>query len=277
MCKSILTICLLFGLTISSHKSLAASFYATAELQMKTPLAFVLQAESSKFLIDSIAEVKNLGTEFVKEIAKDPELLISIQNWSELTIEEQVPLLRKVFKIECQILKIKEPKLIIENDVIPGAAFFEFDPSQPGTGIVYLNPNKFSIEEKYQSLALLIHETRHSAQFQLAFSGSSTSLAKSYKAAFINQKKLQGTLGFCDFLTLANEYEAFLFGNYVLGKLLKWQLDMPSMGTFASQFDEHANLKIDLVELTKHVGPLELLSEFNKLEIEQKRILTQGE
>ena len=48
-----------------------------------------------------------------------------------------------------------------------------------------------------------------------------------------------------------NEYEAFQYGNYVLGKLTHWQVDMLNMGTFASQFDNQGLLKLDLIALSQ--------------------------
>jgi len=252
----------------------AADFFANPEVQKKHKHAFAIQPESKEFITKSLKLAKAQGDLLVKKIKSRPHLYEAIQNWETLSIDEQIPFLYEVFVLEYQSLNILPPKLVIDNDAIKGGAFFEFDLESKGTGTVYLNPKVLDTYKKYESIALLIHETRHSAQFQMAFNQKQTPLSIGYKNAFIAQKELLGKVGFCDFLTLNNEYEAFLFGNYVLGQLLDWKLDMPGMGTFASQFNSKGELKIDLTKIHKHFHGDEILKEFNRLEIKQKEILT---
>ena len=253
-------------------------FYANQNVQAESPTAFALQPEAASFVREVIQITKAEGEILVAAIAADPELLAAIANWEQLSIEEQIPYLRKVFALEYQTLGISPPELQIESGVIPGPAFFEFDPAVPGAGKVILNPAALAEEKnKYSSLALLIHETRHSAQFQMAFQGSPVFetgvLALGYRSSFIAQKAMMGRLSFCDFLTLLNEYEAFLFGNYVLGRLTNWGVDMIDMGTFASQFDAQGALKIDLGQLLLEPSPDSLLDRFNILEKVQYDLL----
>ena len=133
----------------------------------------------------------------------------------------------------------------------------------------------------HAGLMLLIHETRHSAQIQRAFDPTSSmneSIAKGYRAAFHAQKELSSKItSFSDFLTLNNEYEAFSFGNFVVGSLTDWKADTLDMGTFASQYNADQSLKIDLVELfeKRECGGIEgsVLDEFNRLEKEQYDLL----
>jgi hypothetical protein len=74
-------------------------------------------------------------------------------------------------------------------------------------------------------------------------------------------------------LTLLNEYEAFLFGNYVVGRLTDWRVDMIDMGTFASQFDSSGALKIDLEKISRENGGGNILEPFNRLEQTQYDLL----
>jgi len=60
-----------------------------------------------------------------------------------------------------------------------------------------------------------------------------------------------------------------LFGNYVLGRLTHWQVDTLNMGTFASQFDQNGQLKINLAEMLKHKNVASLLEQYNEKAIEQ--------
>ncbi|MNX91128.1 hypothetical protein D3C86_1232000 [compost metagenome] len=153
--------------------------------------------------------------------------------------------------------------------MVKGPAFFDFDPEKPGSGRVILNPEALAKESNpYTSLLLLVHETRHSAQFQLAFDAKRAAepLARAYQAAFKAQKQLGNKLNFCDFCTLHNELEAFQFGNYVVGALTDWRVATGDMGTLASQYDAHGHLKLDLVALEKRVGRDCLLDAFNERE-----------
>jgi len=202
----------------------------------------------------------------VAALEADASVIAAIRGWDKLSVPEQVPFLRQVFDIETGTLGITPPELVIGEDVKPGAAYFDFDPDKGGTGRVLLNTKALAQEKNpYVSLALLIHETRHSAQFQLP--------SKTFDAAFRAQKAMTGKLTFCDFMTLLNEYEAFQFGNYVVGKVTAWNVRMPDMGTFASQYDEHGQLKIDLIALGARVGAAGLLDAFNAAEKAQYDLL----
>lgn len=80
-----------------------------------------------------------------------------------------------------------------------------------------------------------------------------------------------------DFLTLINEYEAFQFGNYVVGALTEGVVDTLGMGAYASQYNADFSLKIDLPKLFKdHEANSEnqsILKAFNTLEKAQYDIL----
>lgn len=265
----------LISITASAQSSSSDSnFFANESVQRRQPEAFVLQPESENFLHSMDSDSIGLREGLVLAIKEDPRLYEAILAWETLTIEEQVPFLRQVFALEVQLMNIKSPELIIDSGRIPGrAAFFEFNVEKPDAGKVFLNPEVLKGMDKYASLALLIHETRHSAQFQLAFgaaTGSSTA-AQAYRAAFVAQNT--DIRSFCDFLTLANEFEAFQFGNYVLGKLTSWKVDMPGMGTFASQFSSAGELKVDLLQLLKNKDPKNLLEKFNEAELGQCKLL----
>ncbi|SFD38396.1 hypothetical protein [Pseudoalteromonas denitrificans] len=128
--------------------------------------------------------------------------------------------------------------------------------------------------DKYAALAFLVHETRHSYQFQLGNTRLKSALVIGYKNAFEVQKLSKaGTLSFSDFLTLLNEYEAFMFGNYVIGKLTHWKVDQSKLGTYASQFNKNSSLKINLLKLHKSTKNDSVLLQFNQLMKAQKEYL----
>jgi len=254
----------------------ADTFFANAETQSKAPGAFALQNEATAFVHRLEQGTLPEREALVKAIQNDAELKQAIATWPTLTIAQQIPFLRRVFAIEVKVMGIVAPELIIQNGVVSGPAYFDFDPTKPGTGRVLLNPEALAKEENpYASLSLLIHETRHSKQFQMAFPAQGFDpFTKGYEAAFRAQKDLKGKLTFCDFMTLLNEYEAFQFGNYVVGKLTDWKVDMADMGSFASQYDAEGKLKLDLVKLFHDGGAGTLLEKFNELEKVQHDLLT---
>ena len=250
---------LLWLIAGASH---ANNFYATPKLQAEAPAAFALQPQGRAFLENALPITHRDATALVDAIRDRPLLAKAIAQWPQLTMAERLPHLRTLFALEWQTLDITPPQLVIDNASYPGkTVYFDFDINNPTSGTVYLNPDKLAAMAPYASLAFLIHETRHSYQFQLAQQGQGA-LAAGYRAAFAAQKQLSG-FSFSDFLTLLNEYEAFQFGNLVLGQLTRWQIRMPDMGTYASQFDEHGHLKIDLLALTEEDGPL--IQQYNRL------------
>ncbi|WP_160152304.1 hypothetical protein [Microbulbifer sp. ALW1] len=260
--------CALAAALFSPAVAADAKIFANPQLQQQMPTAFALQPQARGFLQPAFRQTVEQGDALVAAIREDKELAEAIARWPSLTMEQQIPYLKRVFTLEVAVMGVKAPKLLIDDHSFPGRmVYFDFDPQNPSTGTVYLNPKMLAERPKYESLAFLIHETRHSFQFQHAFSDASDmqdAVNSGYAAAFKAQKNLKG-FSFSDFLTLLNEYEAFLFGNYVLGKLTNWQLDMPDMGTFASQFDQHGKLKIDLIALAAEDSDRSLLERYNEL------------
>lgn len=249
-----------------------AEFIANNALQKQMPEAFVLQPESQPFLINSYEETISTGDKLVELICAEKDIVKAIKHWETLSFTEQTPILRRIFAIEVSVFGTRAPMLLIDNHSYPNRLVnFDFDLAEPAKSIVYLNPDKFANENKYASLAYLLHETRHSFQYQRAFEQGKP-FQQAYLAAFTAQKQLKD-FGFSNFLTLNNEYEAFLFGNYVFGKLTNWKVDMPDMGTFASQFDQHGVLKMDLRKLQSEKGNAALLTLYNELAIVQKKQL----
>lgn len=257
-------------------------YFANEAVQRLAPEAFALQPEASDFhkAVGKTSLYERLS--LIKLIKKNPELKQAIISFKDLDWTKKEAVLRKVFELQVKALKIKAPILIIDSTTIKGQAYFDFDIHNPSPGKVILNPEAIDQDPNpHTALLLLVHETRHSAQFQQAFmqDHGNSPIAKSYKAAFIAQKEHASKIvSFCDFLTLTNEYEAFQFGNYVVASLLDGSVDTLGMGTYASQFDHNLVLKIDLEKLFKiheSGGSTEtILNTFNSLEKAQYDILT---
>lgn len=265
---SILLCC--FSLSVNANPN---KFFANPELQGQAPDAFALSKKNLKWLKLAHQQRDIDAKRFYLQLKSTPELYPSLKNWLNLSFEQRLQLLPKVFEVECAVLQMTCPELVINTTLYPTRPVnFVFDIRHPGSGLVYLNPEKLKEMAPYAPLAFLIHETRHAYQFQMGFSQKDV-LAQGYKAAFTAQSKLTG-FSFSDFLTLLNEYEAFQFGNHVIGLLTNWQVDMSNMGTFASQFDKLGYLKIDLVQ-TAEQNPDDLLQAYNELAQRQYKLRQQ--
>jgi hypothetical protein len=256
----------------------AERFFAKAETLALAPGAFAVQAESVPVLAALASESKQRDA-LVAAIRQDQALSRQITRFGSLTWTEQLPVLKQVMALEAKTMGFTPPPLVIEAGD-QREAFFDFNPDQPGTGTVKLWPAALAKDSNpYAALMLLIHETRHSWQFQRAFGPKRQSgdvVAKGFQAAFRAQRDLSGKLTFCDFCTLLNEHEAFQTGNYVVGKLTDWAVDTTDMGCFSSQFEAPGRLKIDLLDLAKQVGPQKLLAAFNEREKSQFDALNAG-
>ncbi len=272
--KMLLVVCVVF---IQNSYALDR-YFANEEVQRLAPEAFALQPEASEFHKLIGEKSKKERELFVKLIKEDASLLDKLQKYKELTWEEKEKVLRQVFALEVKALGMKAPELVIDKTTTKNEAYFDFDITNPGTGRVLLNIDELEKDSNpHAGLLLLIHETRHSAQFQEAFKHNDP-IARAYKAAFSAQKNhAKAITSFSDFLTLINEYEAFQFGNYVVSALLEGQVDTLGMGTYASQYNEDYTLKIDLPLLfkAKEEGSTNetILNTFNKLEKAQYDIL----
>ncbi len=201
-------------------------FFANASFQNQFPGAFALQEESLAFVERSFFETLSDGDRLIDAIRNHSRLLQDVLDFSTLSPEQKRQTLQDVFQLEVSTSGFQAPELVLD-DQAARSAFFDFDPKHPGNGRVILNPAKlFSSSNPYEALALLIHETRHSYQFQLAFKSQDAAkrieTQRAFQPGFVTQKQIfeqSLRVSFCDFLTLNHEYEAFLYGNYVLETL----------------------------------------------------------
>jgi hypothetical protein len=271
----IIRISILFLFTLSAHSS-PANFYANPELQLKYPNAFATQLSAIPFHKYLEESVQSERYELIQAITEDFQLHHDILAFETLSLENQVKVLERLFQIECDVLSIVPPTLIIDETSIPGYAFFEFDYLEGGSGKVFINKKKLKEEKnKSEFIILLLHETRHSAQFQLSQTQTQDIISKGYEASFKTQKELktlQVKISFCDFMLLINEFEAFQFANYIYGSLTNWQDPITSMGTLGSQYSNSGELRLNLLEILNqtNIDPVVL---FNQLEIAQYKVM----
>ncbi|HSI02934.1 MAG: hypothetical protein ACAI38_21915 [Myxococcota bacterium] len=252
-------------------------FFANAATQRRFPGAFALQEESLAFVKQSSRRTFADGDRLVALIRGDRALQKAVAEFPKLSAPERLSVMKRVFQLEVLASGRAAPDLVLD-DSAARSAFFEFDPKKGGPGRVILNPAKLlASANPYDALLLLVHETRHAYQFQVAFAvneGSSAAMREAWRSGFVAQRRIFDEaipVSFCDFLTLNQEYEAFLFGNYVLETLTDGGVDTSKMGTFASQYVPGKGIKIDLERLAERVGPKNLLDAFNELEKEQYR------
>jgi hypothetical protein len=247
---------------LAMRQPLDPKFFANAELQKQAPEAFALMPEAAGFhkALDNSAE----RAAVVSALKGMPE----IASFESLEWPDKEKVMRKVFAKECEALNMTPPELVIESGAIPGPAFYDFDLEKPSPGTVTLNPEALDkIDNGYAPLLLLLHETRHSAQFQRAFlqDGEKGPVEEGYRAAFTAQRKLSG-YSFADFTTLLNEYEAFQFANGVMEKLTQGRVDTVGMGTLAGQYSDGGALRTDLKLLFDELPHEAILDVFNELE-----------
>ncbi len=248
-------------LAAAKEPALDPRYFANQDLQRQAPDAFALMPEAAEFhkAMDNSRERDALA----EALRKFPEL----ERFDQLTWDQKEPLLRQVFDTECKVLGMTPPELVIQDDVVPGPAFYDFNLENPDPGKVFLNPKALAkIENGYAPLLLLMHETRHSAQFQRAFINNEAGpVADGFRAAYKAQRALSG-YSFVDFTTLLNEYEAFQFANGVVEQLTGGRVDTVGMGTLAGQYDESGKLKTDLKAMFHLVPHDKVLDIFNQLE-----------
>jgi len=261
-------ICETVFLNKSVNLSLADPYFANAEIQEKDPQSYALEIRAKNFHrgLDELGYFDHES--LISAIKEDSDLHQRILNYPELSLDEKVSLLRKLFKIEVNVLGIKSPDLVIGKAPNGGPAYFEFDPEVGGTGRVYLDPIELAKEDHpFSARVLLLHETRHSAQFQLGQSHLDDPVFIGYRESFKTQKRIfinHEKVSFCDFTTLLNEYEAFQFANFVMNRLSDGKINIKDMGTPAGQFDENGKILFDLFDFIKRTPRNDIYDEFNR-------------
>lgn len=253
-----------------------AKFFANPQIQALAPGAFAVQESAVPVLkaLDRIAPAHRNA--LVAAIRADADLSAEVASFSTIGWPRQLAAIKTIMQLECTAMQAQLPPLVVHgpDEIGRGPAFFEFEPDQPGTGIVHLWPKALSEEPNpYAALLLAIHETRHSWQFQVAFNQkgggcgiSDPALVSGFAAGFRAQKALSRKLSFCDFCTMHHEHEAFQTGNYVVGMLTGWTVDTNDMGVLSSQFDASGLSRIDILKVAEEVGASQILTTFNTLE-----------
>ncbi|WP_095497349.1 hypothetical protein [Paraferrimonas haliotis] len=258
---------LLCALLMCAPSWSADGFYANESVQQQLPSAFALQKDSLPFLQQAQLYTQSQARDLVRQIGRSAPLKEAIEDWPKLSFEQQQPYLQQVFALQCRILGVAPPTLLIDADSYPDKlAYFDFDVDDPESGIVYLNSSKFTSNDPYLSLLLLIHETRHAYQLQRTKPGP---LQQGFLAAFTAQKTLK-SMSYLDFMTLNNEYEAFQFANFAVGLLTNFSYQNPKLGSYASQYYEQGILNVDLVALHAQHPKFDVINEFNRLSQAQK-------
>ena len=247
-------------------------FFSNGEFQSSNPGAFAVQAVTSPVIeqLDQLTVAQ--GDEFISALGSHKDLESNMSNFDKLDLDAQTKILKAVFDVQVVSMGIQAPAFTLDPNYARGT-YFEFDPEHPDAGKVYINPRSLTTpKEPFGALMFLIHETRHSYQFQLANTKSfanGNEIAGAWKLAFEKQKNPQGTFSWLDFMTLNNEYEAFRFSNYVMGKLTHFSASTLGMGSYASQFDRSGQPLIDLPQLLRQSGPAAFLNSFDRIEEDQ--------
>ena len=255
------------------------TFFANSSFQNLFPGASVLHFASRNFLEESLLTTYAQGDALISAIRSEPGLVDLVVNFSQLSELERIQVMNRIFTLQVITSGLPAPELLLDNSARK-STFFQFDPTQPGAGKVILNPVKlFADTNPHAALLFLIHETRHSYQFQIGFSGIGSVDARAYQSGFLAQKQIfdqELKVSFCDFLTLNQEYEAFLFGNYVMELLTSGVVKTADMGTLASQYLTGLGLRLDLPKLARETDSQNLLDAFNELEKTQYEERSKG-
>lgn len=242
-------------------------YFATRERQTKDPFAFALTYESLDFHRALARDAFSERNVLIKKIQMKADLHRQIINFAEIDLATQKAVLREVFALQTQ--NYAQPPLLTLGAGPKGeAAFFEFNPAAPGPGKVYIDFKRLAAKDHpYASLLLLIHETHHSAQFQMGNTQVGPR-AHGYFEAFRAQKEIfsqNEKISFGDFMSLLNEYEAFQYANFILNRLTSGKVQIKGMGTNASQYNSDGSIKLNIMQLMLDNPESEWFEIFNQM------------
>ena len=99
--RILFSICLLALLTTTNAMAQSSHFFANQDIQAQMPQAFVLQPAAASFLQAFATVSTHDGDALVQLIQSDPELQTAVNNWAQLSWEQRIPVLQKIFMIEC--------------------------------------------------------------------------------------------------------------------------------------------------------------------------------
>ncbi|GLP95563.1 hypothetical protein [Paraferrimonas sedimenticola] len=238
----------------------AAQGFASDKVQSKAPHAFVLQPEAKPFLERAALETQTQARQLARNIQRVRTLAKALKEWETLPFSERVEYLEQIFAIQVRLMQIKQPDLLIDASSYPDkVAYFDFDPSEPLEGKVFLNSAKLADANPWLSLALLIHETRHAYQLQQT---EPDELTQAWQAAFVLQKETEKWSA-SDFYALANEFEAFQYANFAMGLLTNFEQPEQGLGLLGAQYDSQGQLVIDLLQWHEHSSGVSLVERYN--------------
>lgn len=238
-------------------------FNARKEFQHKAPYAFVLEPEGALYLEQLNTQAIQDADAFSNSLLGDHVFSAKLKNFPTVTLDQKKNILKDLFAREIASLQKShlgqftlEPPILDLNDQFKAPAYFDFDladPSNPGKIVINLIDAEV-LNRPNAAISFLVHETRHSFQLQFArqmvAQPTYAKLSAGFLSAFQAQKTMRGFTRM-DFYTLANEYEAFLFGDRVILRVFDHTIDFLDMGSFASQFKSDETLKLDILTLQR--------------------------
>jgi hypothetical protein len=244
----------------------------------------VLVTRASSFLAALANSVEPQRLAIAQQIKADSSVTRTLSNWNAAGSSAQLAALQRVETIECGVLDISAPAIVVDNGTPPQAGLMAL--YQPGTndaGQVTLYASALSTGDPYLALATLVHEVRHAAQYQLVLNyeagglgltADQRTLAAAYDTAWqaMDAWGGEGSLSYGDYAHLAVEYDAFQTGNEVATIVSGGSYNAGGSGFIDTQYKVVGQPQLDLSTLVTKDAESVLVGAVNSAEAQSEAV-----
>lgn len=252
---------------------------AHPSVQLAKPLAFVLTAQARPFLAALEAKVVPMRQTLAERLAADATVSTGLSGWDRAATDAKMATLTRVAQIEAEVMGCAVPAIAKK---VPTAAdtglMAYYQPAAFGAGTITLYTTTLAQKSKYVAVAVMVHEMRHAAQYQLFTASNSqdadtATLADAYEAAWSATEDLggQSQLAYGDYVHLNVEYDAFQTGNQVAALLAEAANQTPGLGFVDMQYDASATPVYDLLAQTDVAAGQALIAAVNRAQYNAQR------
>jgi hypothetical protein len=269
-------------LDVGALGGLGADIAAHPSVQLARPKAFALTAESSAFLDALARQVEPQRRTLASRLAADTTVTDAVSRWTRMTGQQRLDALKRVADLEGEVMGFQVPPITPSSDNADQQSVQAyFQPANDGLGEIVVFTNALASGNAYRAIATVVHEARHAAQFQLAFSDTSVKdadsqvLGDAYASAwqFTNELGDESKLAYGDYTHLTAEYDAFQTGNEVAAILSGGQLSTVGYGFVDMQYDRNGSPVVDPTSLNPRTTGRDLIAAVNAAEYQFERAL----
>lgn len=255
---------------------------AHPSVQLAAPHAYSLTSQSRAFVKTLTDVMTPLRRSLAERLKADATVTKGLAAWDSSTNAARLTVLKRIATLEAEVMGCAVPTVALATAKPEEAGLKAyFQPDSSAGGIVIFT-DALTRDGKYAAVSMIVHEVRHSAQYQLAATSQRSlssldadrrALAAGYMEAWdvLNKLGSEADLAYGDYVHLNVEFDAFQTGNAVATMLSGGTYDALGFGFVDTHYTAVDTPKLDLLALGATLVDSSLIAAVNKAEFDAQK------